>query len=107
MGTYIKHFKKPDNCEMCPCCRVSKSGVLTAYVCKITGHKMITDEPDSKQIIDCPMKNIETPHGRIVDIDKAYDWVKYTTSGMVGAMMLSGLKMVMDDTPVIIEAEEE
>lgn len=62
MGVYIKNMKKPEHCG---CCRFA-----SAFDCRITGEFI----EDHNQILNsCPLVELPTPHGRLIDGDKLYD----------------------------------
>ena len=67
MSVFIKDMDMPLNCNYCDFCRV----VDGHYYCNRTKHK-ISVYWGSRQG-DCPIINILTPHGRLIDADELYE----------------------------------
>lgn len=93
MSLIIKGSIMPLMCEECPCYDCDD------YSCKATGRGVIEyryhGRPDN-----CPLVEVPTPHGRLIDADAFLKWLKEFHPSDVAIM--SGIK----NARTIIEAEE-
>ena len=96
MGAYIKNSKMPKACFDC---------WYLAYECE---HSWADDE---KGYYDCrheqcPLVEILTPHGRLVDVEK----IKNTIGKFIGYLdedMITRINIAINkEVPTVIEAEE-
>lgn len=99
MSVLIRDMDKPEKCGECKFFHILN---LDSWCC-VTDER-IEDEfgvlPD-----DCPLVEIKTPHGRLIDADKAYDTMVYE---MCGTGFQSRASSVLESefyTPTVIEAE--
>lgn len=53
----------------------------------------------------CPLVEIKTPHGRLIDERVAYDKIAEQEGGYY--MDMDGVDMGLQETPTVIEAEED
>ena len=74
MSVLIKGMVKPDNCEVCP-----------YAFCHLVN--------------DCPIVDIPTPHGRLIDADALPHYTGY-------ALSANEVAKAVEAAPTIIEAEE-
>ena len=79
MGVYVKEMNMPRNCRECPFC-IEHIDDLSCI--------MLTGDGD------CPLVEVKTPHGRLVDIGKI-------TSG--GYDPMKGVTLIAE---TVIEAED-
>lgn len=90
--SYIVLRNKPNKCQNCP------------FVDKITYDCTLMHEYDyfdfEAQYKNCPLVEIPTPHGRLIDADEL---VRIWT----GAQFYGSIKPIVDARPTIIEAEGE
>ena len=68
MSTVIKGLSMPKNCLLCPCCVGEGIGAGRQHYCQA-----IDDEPyvsETYRPKNCPLIEIPTPHGRLIDADE-------------------------------------
>ena len=90
MGIYVKGLEKPKTCAECPLVELNEDGdpccIFTGIVALDLGVQR-----------SCPLVEVETPHGRLIDADelhRAMCWVRYRS-----------IEAVLDEQPTVIEAE--
>ena len=83
MSLIIKGSIMPLMCEECPCYDCND------YSCKATGRGVIEYRYDGRPD-NCPLVEIPTPHGRLIDADRFLDWLKEFHPNDVAIM--SGVK---------------
>ena len=99
MSILIKGIKMPTRCGECPCAYVTEGAYWDTC-------QAVDDKNDIEQFFKsgrpdwCPLVEVPTPHGRLIDADafKAL-WAGATVTGEIGVLI--------DARPAIIEAEEE
>lgn len=111
MSVIIRGMKMPKNCLMCQFHGLGgyKNELI---VCSLTGRS----EGQLSNVPDCPLVEVPTPHGRIIDgdrtIDKAEMLMKEPSRETVDFMAIGYNHAVADciaickGVPTIIEAEE-
>ena len=94
----IKGSVMPLTCEECPCydsndhsCNVSGVGVA---------EYQYTGRPNN-----CPLVEIPTPHGRLIDADKLYEPMERDLYAGIGCDPTSIAAITISEAPTIIEAE--
>ena len=106
MGIYIKGMDKPKRCNICPLCRYYHENgnvwcnalnvILESipYEMRLLDSVLDSIEPHK----DCPLVEVKTPHGRLIDADKAEEeeW-KYCSDDIPSVSIY----------PTVIEAEVE
>ena len=96
MSLLIKGMKLPKNCLLCPCHVHEGIGMGRYYYCQA-----IDDEPIVSEMYcpkDCPIVEIPTPHGRLIDADNLKCPLSW--QGEI-------VKATVREAPTIIEAEGE
>lgn len=70
MGVYVIGMEMPENCLECPCLREDDIDGMTARQCNVTFRTRIGRDarPD-----DCPLVEVATPHGRLIDEDDLFE----------------------------------
>ena len=68
-------------------------------------------ESDTARAVDCPLVELPTPHGRLIDADKAKEYMDYVCDAggwlePVTKAVNEYVKKHIDAGPTIIEAEE-
>ena len=66
MGVYIKGMKKPEKCLACPMLNYEDWCVLQEW----TPEKDYTNYTWEDMRKNCPLVEVEEPHGRLIDADK-------------------------------------
>ena len=92
MSVIVKGSIMPLMCEECPCYDCDD------YSCKATGRGVIEYRYDGRPD-NCPLVEIPTPHGRLIDADRFLDWLKEFHPNDV--VIMSGVK----NARTVIEAE--
>ena len=96
MGVYIKGMKMPKNCDEC------NFSLDCPHDQHQDGYKMIGGRPNS-----CPMVEVSTPHGRLIDADSLKEKMKIVTRTAVQEIIEYDRNAYkVDDAPTIIGAEE-
>lgn len=98
MSILIKGMEMPKNCSDCPLNYDQMS-------CSVTGTGWWSDtmvlmdfDSDKERLYDCPLVEIPTPHGRLIDADEIIRiWD--------GATFKGSIKPLIDARPTVIEAE--
>ena len=108
MSFIIKGLDFPETCGECPCCVEYDKGACVYCEDYHTG--MYCSAQDStpdvydihQKLSDCPLIEIPTPHGRLIDADKLMQWIEHVYGDK------DIIKFITDDIkrqPTIIEAE--
>ena len=104
MSVLIKGMEMPESCKKCG---VTSCGLYDAETWGIYRHP------------DCPLVEVPIPHGRLIDADatmKQWGLDKATKYGNENAeqqhfsyssMMMYEVVDILDDAPIVIEAEDE
>ena len=104
MGIYVKHMEMPEGCAMCylkhECCDFKQhisSGNLVEYI--------------DKRLDCCPLIEVKTPHGRLIDagrIARNVEVVKSKRGPSVKLyLFIEDLMRILTESEAIIEAEGE
>lgn len=109
MSILIKGLDMPETCAECPCMRHDSMGngfrTLHAYQCNLTLNRI--ENPDfvlSRKEANCPLVEVPTPHGRLIDADEIR-WVEHHDSdGNVSRYMVA---FSDEMPPTVIEQEGE
>ena len=70
MSVIIKGMDMPSKCRFCPCC--ADNGLIDMrreYFCSAVDSALEIDNLDQK-LSACPLVEIPTPHGRLIDADE-------------------------------------
>lgn len=120
MSVVIKGMKIPKGCSFCKMKEQNRHGQ-----CSITGTEWENDtmillnfDSDKERLSDCPLVEIPANHGRLIDADdlmKRYNLTEATKYGnytreqqefSYSTMMMYEIADMVDDAPVVIDAEE-
>ena len=94
MSILIKGMKMPEHCGYC---RFAYDGICHALQVMRYGK-----ETKDGKLIDCPLTEIPTPHGRLIDRDALIAAYDAQHEGVAGRA-----RKLMEEAPTIIEAEGE
>lgn len=100
MSLLIKGLNIPKNCLLCPCCVGEGIGMGRQHYCQV-----IDDEPcvsETYRPKNCPLVEIPTPHGRLIDADEL---IGYLNEWLSDSVALFGFTRIINHQPIIIEAE--
>lgn len=109
MSIIIKGMEMPGDCAMCPMCHRAFDGNETRIACYVKAKWAWEDDgrPDW-----CPLVEIPTPHGRLIDADAVIDElaraIPYFIDDSVTSAYVEGLgraKIEIEDAKTVIEAE--
>ena len=105
MSLLIEGMKLPKNCVLCPCCVGEGIGMGRQHYCQA-----IEDEPcvsETYRPKNCPLVEIPTPHGRLIDADELKKNMKnyYPSIDHLCCSQHVVTKRDIDCAPTIIEAE--
>ena len=92
----IDGMDMPKNCAECP---ILQTGSLEHY-CPLAKESMWSIDTESGRHNNCPLSEIQTPHGDLIDKQKLLEQVGYESY----SEMKVPLSMLMS-APVVIEAE--
>lgn len=107
MSILIKGMEMPTSCIGCPCCRHDNWNGETAHQCNVS---LITfSAEDENWIYDqrpnwCPLVDIPTPHGRLIDADQLNI---YDISPVDGFCVMGVTEEDIELAETVIEAEGE
>ena len=94
MSILIKGMKMPEHCGYC---RFAYDGI-----CHALQVMRYDKETKDGKLIDCPLTEIPTPHGRLIDRDALIAAYDAQHDGEPGRA-----RKLMEEAPTIIEAEGE
>lgn len=105
MSTIIKGLSMPKNCLLCPCCVGEGIGAGRQHYCQA-----IDDEPcvsETYRPKNCPLIEIPTPHGRLIDADKLIAFITNGLNRKENPMGFDAIEILteIEYAPIIIEAE--
>lgn len=99
MSILIKGMEMPENCDKC-----RFQSTLRLY-CDAMPYNFCGNTDDIERPDWCPLVEIPTPHGRLIDIRSVEDG-KFVTVGNDYQRWWNGaLESVIDNAPTVIEAE--
>jgi hypothetical protein len=112
MSILIKKMEKPKTCALCPFREIRyKSGYYNYEHCSalnmIFNEDKLDIDPYKERLSDCPLIEIPTPHGRLIDERKAL--LTDLEIFMCDGSYKDALKLIcekLDNAPTILEAEE-
>ena len=99
MGVYIKGMKMPKCCDVCKFS--GWSNLHQTALCRLYDYKPCFDdfsqEYENKRSNNCPLVEVPTPHGRLIDEDEitAYSYLERNDEEVES----------LDEFPTVIEAE--
>ena len=98
----------PSSCEKCP----FNFADMSVGICTAADKTIDTRTYGRKRHPDCPLVDIPTPRGRLIDADellKVIEENSYRLRSVINStengMFLSGIRQAIDESPTIIEAE--
>ena len=90
----LLNITMPKTCEVCPCNDDN-------WRCGATGEHFDYEDKYERRRADCPLIEVPTPHGRLIDADELANKTFYSVTS---APYITYKKFV--DAPTVIEAEE-
>ena len=109
MSILIKGMEMPSRCNMCQL----RDLCYDYYICRAKklndGRYLDVDDVKYKRHIKCPLVEVPTPHGRLIDEEAIYNNVKSRCNNChIRACAICGVTRILNDirtAPTIIEAE--
>ena len=109
MSVLIKGMEMPKACEWCSF--ISTFTTESGLGCRCEVEKFEFWDYSKRQE-NCPLVEIPTPHGRLIDADRLMEVIEknsYLLKGyynsLENGMFLTGIKQAINEAPTIIEAE--
>ena len=121
MSVLIKNMQMPKNCKECPflydgnACYAMNLPIspFLPLVCNgSTDEYKLNEFPFEEKRVDwCPLVEVPTPHGRLIDADKGKEAMDYVCDAggwlePVTEAVNEYVKRHLDKAPTVIEAEE-
>ena len=108
MSILIKGMEMPKACEWCSF--ISTFTTESGLGCRCEVEKFEFWDYSKRQE-NCPLVEVPTPHGRLIDVDELFckiDGIKGWDYGDESDMAISAAEALsaVDDSPTVIEAEE-
>ena len=110
MSLLINGLNMPKNCLLCPCCVGEGIGMGRQHYCQGIDDESCVSETYRPK--NCPLIEVPTPHGRLIDADRLLESIKTNFYEHFGNYD-SGQELLFDlicnsieDSLTIIEAEE-
>lgn len=105
----IKGMKMPVACFDCPCMQDLSNIDEEYYICAAIEHAPEITNKNNGRLPKCPLVEIPTPHGRLIDEEAIYNNVKSRCSNChIRICAICGVTRILNDirtAPTIIEAE--
>jgi len=107
MGIYLPNMEMPNNCQECVCINDEY------FYCQAVNRKPKDENIISRRPDWCPLAEVPTPHGRLIDADELQrqfermaneEWNK--NIAVSAASCFDDAAVIVEDAPTIIEAEE-
>ena len=106
MGTYIKDMEFPQSCGGCSFFMWTNGDMDAIPTCSRTWEQL--DDEDLQRPQSCPLVDIKTPHGRLIDAHALVELV-YQESKTMGEPYKDLeliVEQLVDKIPAVIDAEE-
>lgn len=107
MSILIKGAKMPKSCDKCDFIAYDDE---YEYECWCPIIRSNVEEYTENKPARCPLVDVATPHGRLIDADKYLNKVKYEAEGMsddYGDVFINYTDWVLRKEPTVIESEEQ
>lgn len=103
MSVLIKGMEMPENCFECPCCRHDSVDGIKMEQCNLTLDSFDANyfERWNSRAQNCPLFEVKTPHGNLVDREKLIAEYDRQHVGPPG-----GARKIMEQATAVIKAEE-
>lgn len=110
MSVIIKGMKMPKSCDSCDLIQFDDEG-LEAH-CPLSPYYRWCGTPPDYRPEGCPLVEIPTPLGRLIDADRLMEVIEknsYLLKGyynsLENGMFLTGIKQAIDEAPTVIDVE--
>lgn len=100
MSVIIKGMKMPKSCDSCDLIQFDDEE-LEAH-CPLSPYYRWCGTPPDYRPEGCPLVEVSTPHGRLIDADEL---IGYLNEWLSDSVALFGFTRIINHQPTIIEAE--
>lgn len=107
MSVLIKDMEMPSGCNMCQL----RDLCFDYYICRAKklndGRYLDVDDVTNRRHRNCPLIEIPTPHGRLIDADKLIAFITNGLNRKENPMGFDAIEILteIEYAPIIIEAE--
>ena len=101
MSILIKDMEMPKNCAYCPLSEYRNSSILDCKQIGTVGTAFRDNNVLKRRHPNCPLIEVPTPHGRLVDLDKMVDEYWDGSSMQIGKTDIKDI----EEYDTVIEAE--
>lgn len=101
MSILIKGIEMPQCCQDCPLNYDQMECAVTGTAWWSDSMVLVGFDSEKERLYDCPLIEVPTPHGRLIDADELANKTFYSVTS---APYITYKKFV--DAPTVIEAEE-
>ena len=102
MSVIVKGMEMPKNCAYCPLSEYRNSSILDCKQIGTVGTAFRDNNVLKRRHPNCPLIEVPTPHGRLIDADILKEVLERNFGHTGGASVLAQL---IDARPTVIEAE--
>lgn len=103
MTVIVKGMDMPQDCFECD----FQNPFVEEPYCR----RLLKRCPKTRRLEDCPLGEVLTPHGRLIDVDKAdkyaYDELELANGYRTGWEAARAMQKIYQSVPTVIEAEEK
>lgn len=99
MSILIKGMEMPVACFDCPCMQDLSNIDEEYYICAAIEHAPEITDKNNGRLPKCPIVEVPTPHGRLIDADALLKIIEES------GMLTTGICRAINVAPTIIEAE--
>jgi hypothetical protein len=99
MSVLIRGMEMPKRCGLCPCARSVDSVDWYCWQCTATEKVLNKFDVQESRPQHCPLVEVKTPHGRLIDADEMVSLWK-------GCTFEGDITCLLDPRPTVLEAEE-
>ena len=105
MSILIKGMEMPQGCYNCPLQHRGFNGSETVHYCYVIAKEVADDgETDT----DCPLIEVPTPHGRLIDADMFQQQMyERNFDGRLSECWLALVNLFLSVAPTVIEVEDK
>lgn len=102
MSLLIEHMDMPKNCDDC---RLRSFNLLGGMMCCLVDENVTNQEFAYKRHPNCPLAEIPTPHGDLIDRDDLLAYFDRKSKGKTAEEALKLLYTALKAYPTVIEKE--
>lgn len=108
MGVYNRLMKMPEHCKYCEWVRVDWDNIHFDGNGTVYCAPLFEPIPNDGRHKDCPLVEVKTPHGALIDRDTLMEGLKPRWDCMDDHDFADkGVWQALEETPILVEAEVE